>query len=151
MNRVLARVCRSTLGERSLTIAAIGVAAGLVMTVALGATAQQPLENALQLSQQSTCSGSSTIETNRCLRLQYEAADRRLNQVYQTVRATLKPTQKETLTDAQLAWIQFRDKSCEFEVYESRGGTGYQGFLHGCLERVTRARTAELEAWRRGQ
>ena len=44
-----------------------------------------------------------------------------------------------------LGWIKVRDKTCEFEVYQNRGGTGYRGFLNECLDRMTKVRTAELE------
>ncbi|PSB50755.1 hypothetical protein C7B67_13280, partial [filamentous cyanobacterium Phorm 6] len=45
----------------------------------------------------------------------------------------------------QLGWIKLRDNNCEFETYRSRRGTGYRGFLNECLDRMTKARTTELE------
>ncbi len=61
----------------------------------------------------------------QCARLRYEQADRRLNQVYQQLISKLNGDERQELTNAQLAWIQFRDKNCSFEVYPSRTGTGY--------------------------
>lgn len=55
--------------------------------------------------------------------------------------------ERSILAEAQLGWIQLRDKTCEFEVYQNRGGTGYEGFLNECLDRMTKARTAELEQY----
>lgn len=131
--------------KRSITSIAIALS---VFGLAAPAEAQDLVPaSPYQIAQTSPCSGSSNIEILRCLRLRYETADRRLNQVYRQVSATLQPPQKQILTDAQLAWIEFRDKSCDFETYGNRGGSGYSGFLNGCLERVTRARTAELEAY----
>ena len=43
----------------------------------------------------------------------YQAVDRRLNQVYQQVRSSVAEPQK--LQSAQIAWIEFRDASCQFE------------------------------------
>ena len=120
--------------------AAIGIAAMSIWGLA------SPMKAQAQIAQ-SPCNGSSNIEILRCLRLRYEEADRELNRVYRQVSATLQPQEKQVLTDAQLVWIEFRDKSCNFETYRNRGGSGYQGFLNGCLERVTRARTAELRAY----
>lgn len=126
------------------------LAAGLTIVGIKGAIAELPKQTT-HLAQNSPCDGSSNIEINRCLRLRYEESDRRLNQVYRQVQTKLNPAQKQVLTDAQLAWIQFRDKSCDFETYGNRGGSGYRGFLSGCLDRVTRARTTELETWMRSR
>ena len=85
------------------------------------------------------------IEVRACIRLRYEAADLRLNQVYQQIIPTLSSEERALLVEAQRGWIQLRDNNCEFEVYRSRMGTGYRGFLNECLERMTKQRTAELE------
>lgn len=81
----------------------------------------------------------------QCARVAYEQADRRLNQVYQQLVSKLNSDERQELTNAQLAWIQFRDKNCSFEVYPSRSGTGYLGYLNSCLERMTKERTTELQ------
>jgi uncharacterized protein YecT (DUF1311 family) len=96
--------------------------------------------------QGSICNGSTTIEINRCLRLNYEAADRRLNKVYQQVISQLNRKERSTLVKVQRQWIKTRDRQCDREVAINRGGTGYSGFLNQCLERKTRQRTAELES-----
>lgn len=95
------------------------------------------------------CPGSSNVEINYCLRLDYEAADRDLNAIYKRVIKQLDPAQKAILTDAQIAWITYRDNNCEAEEFRSRGGTGHSGFLSECLTRMTRARTAELRQFDR--
>jgi uncharacterized protein YecT (DUF1311 family) len=89
------------------------------------------------------------IEILKCIRLRYEAADKRLNQVYQQLLPKLNRKQRSVLYQEQLKWIKSRDKSCESEVYGNRGGTGYQGFLNECLEHKTKQRTAELENYLR--
>lgn len=97
--------------------------------------------------QQSNCKGSNNIEIQRCLRLNYEAADKRLNEVYKQLTSKLSRQERSILSEAQQGWIKLRDKNCEFEVYRNRGGTGYQGFLNECLERMTKQRASELEKY----
>lgn len=100
-----------------------------------------------QIAQHSSiCNGSTTIEINRCLRLNYEAADRKLNKVYQQLMSTLNRQERSRLIKAERQWIKSRDRECDREVSINRGGTGYSGFLNQCLERKTRQRTAELES-----
>lgn len=89
----------------------------------------------------------SDIEIKECIRLRYEAADRRLNDVYQQLISKLSREERVLLAEAQKGWIQLKENNCEFEVYESRGATGYRGFLNECLERMTKQRTVELEKY----
>lgn len=99
---------------------------------------------------QRNCSNpQSNVEYKECARLRYEAADRRLNDVYKQLVAKLNRKQRSVLYQEQIKWIKSRDKNCESEVYDNRGGTGYQGFLNDCLERKTKQRTAELENYLR--
>ncbi|ARV59450.1 hypothetical protein BZZ01_13170 [Nostocales cyanobacterium HT-58-2] len=86
-----------------------------------------------------------TPEMKYCSQQSYQAADKRLNQVYKKVTSTFNGEQKQILTAAQQAWIKFRDRNCDFEVYGNRGGTGYEIFRNGCLERLTTQRTKDLE------
>lgn len=68
----------------------------------------------------------------------YQAADRWLNETYQQVRSFLQGETGDRLTEAELAWIEFRDKSCQFEAaYVS-------GSKDTCLIRMTEERTLEL-------
>ena len=99
---------------------------------------------------QRNCSNpQSNVEIIKCIRLRYEAADKRLNQVYQQLLPKLSRKERSVLYQEQIKWIKSRDKSCESEVYDNRGGSGYQGFLNECLERKTKQRTAELENYLR--
>ena len=85
------------------------------------------------------------VQVRACIRLRYEASDKRMNEIYKQLISSLSDEEQSILTEAQLGWIQLRDKTCEFEVYKNRGGTGYGGFLSECLDRMTKQRTAELE------
>jgi uncharacterized protein YecT (DUF1311 family) len=87
------------------------------------------------------------IEFRNCIHLRYKAADKRLTEAYKQLIAKLNGEEKALLSEAQLEWIKQRDKTCEFEVYQNRGGTGYGVFLNHCLERMTKQRTAELEKY----
>jgi uncharacterized protein YecT (DUF1311 family) len=91
----------------------------------------------------------SNIEYKECAHRAYVASDKKLNQVYRQVVSTLAAKEKQHLIDAQLAWIKYRDSNCDFEIYQSLGGTGYGGFLSNCLERMTNARTKELQNWQK--
>ena len=87
------------------------------------------------------------VEVRTCIRFRYEAEDKRLNEIYKQLISNLSKEERSLLSEAQLEWIKVRDKTCEFEVYQNRGGTGYQGFLNECLERMTKQRTAELQRY----
>ena len=86
-------------------------------------------------------------QVRSCIRLRYEASDKRLNEVYKQLAAKLSGEERSLVVEAQLGWIKLRDNNCEFETYRSRGGTGHSGFLNECLDRMTKARTAELEKY----
>lgn len=104
-----------------------------------------------ELAQEINCQNpTSNVEYKECAYRAYQAADRRLNQVYQQVISTLSGEEKQKLIDAEISWIKFRDLHCEFEVYKNRGGSGYGGFLSECLEQVTKERTAQLESFLNG-
>ncbi|MEG3921430.1 lysozyme inhibitor LprI family protein [Microcoleus sp. T3_A4] len=106
-------------------------------------SAQSP---SFPIAQQINCDrpqGDAQVRT--CIRLRYEASDQRLNEVYKQLISQLSGEERSLLSEAQLGWIKLRDNTCEFEVYKSRGGTGYRGFLNECLDRMTKQRTAELE------
>jgi uncharacterized protein YecT (DUF1311 family) len=88
-----------------------------------------------------------TPELKYCSQQSYQAADKKLNQVYKQVISRINAQQKRLLITGQQAWIKFRDNNCDFETYGSRGGTGYEIFRNGCLERLTEQRTKDLQAY----
>ncbi len=96
--------------------------------------------------QKINCSkATATPELKFCSQQSYQAADKKLNQVYQQVVSSLNSEPKQLLITGQQSWIKFRDNNCNFEVYSSRGGTGYEIFRNGCLERLTKQRTTDLQ------
>ncbi|MBW4691111.1 MAG: DUF1311 domain-containing protein [Lyngbya sp. HA4199-MV5] len=72
----------------------------------------------------------------------YQNADRRLNQLYQQLLQRLEHDRKQKLETAELAWIAFRDSTCEFEA--SSGGNAAR---NQCLTRLTRQRNQQLQGY----
>ncbi|MGB3616194.1 MAG: lysozyme inhibitor LprI family protein [Elainellaceae cyanobacterium] len=89
-----------------------------------------------------------TPPMNYCAALGYEREDDRLNQVYQTIQDGPNTAAKESLIDAQLAWIDFRNAHCLSEVHEASGGTGYNAYYAACQARLTQQRTSALVGYR---
>jgi uncharacterized protein YecT (DUF1311 family) len=87
----------------------------------------------------------SNTEIKFCSQESYAAADKQLNQAYQIVLKGVQGEQRQLLITGQQNWIRFRDNNCNFEVFASRGGTGYEIFRNGCLERLTKQRTKDLQ------
>lgn len=84
-------------------------------------------------------------DMNQCAGKAYKAADTELNRVYNNYRARLEETDKRKLKDVQLAWIKFRDLSCEFESSSVEGGSVHPYISLSCLAKVTRTRIQQLE------
>jgi len=89
----------------------------------------------------------STVEINECARRDAVAADTKLNLVYQQITPKLAEPQRQRLSDAQLAWIKFRDTTCEYERGEWDNGTGAPYGYSSCMTRVTQQRTEDLERY----
>ncbi len=88
-----------------------------------------------------------TVEINECTAREAKAADRQLNQTYQKLRPKLSTKQRQRLTQAQSEWINFRDRTCEYEAGEWEGGTGASAAYSACISRVTTQRTADLQRY----
>jgi uncharacterized protein YecT (DUF1311 family) len=87
-------------------------------------------------------------DMNICADKDYQAADKKLNDVYRKVAAALDDANyKAKLKSAEKAWIQYRDTECTFEVAQNEGGTIYPMEYSGCITRLTGARTKELQAY----
>lgn len=67
--------------------------------------------------------------------LSYDAADAELNAIYQDLQTYLTPAEQALLTDAQVAWLDYRDLHCEFETADT----------NTCLASVTETRTNQLK------
>jgi uncharacterized protein YecT (DUF1311 family) len=88
-----------------------------------------------------------TIEINDCLSDEFGKIDQQLNQTYQKTIKGLTADSKKALTEAQRAWIQFRDKEC-LAVYEFwKAGTIRTTKAMVCRIEKTRRRISELRKW----
>jgi uncharacterized protein YecT (DUF1311 family) len=88
----------------------------------------------------------SQAEMNICWGKEYKAADVVLNQVYRQLLAMVEDEQKAQLKEAQLAWLEYRDKNCDFVADEYKGGSIRPAILATCLLNMTNNRTTELRS-----
>jgi uncharacterized protein YecT (DUF1311 family) len=124
------------------TFVLVAIAPLSILVISTSITAQQVIAQRQTIN----CSKATTTpELKFCSQQSYQAADRKLNQIYQQVTSSLESEPKQLLITGQQSWIKFRDNNCNFEVYNSRGGTGYEIFRNGCLERLTKQRTKDLQ------
>lgn len=86
-------------------------------------------------------------DMNFCADLAYRAADRQLNAVYRKLSSHLDAREKDLLTRAERAWVAFRDKECTYQSSENEGGSIYPLVYSGCLERLTKDRTQQIDAY----
>jgi uncharacterized protein YecT (DUF1311 family) len=101
-----------------------------------------------QLAQAVNCANATTtVEINQCTSQQAKAADRKLNQVYQQLKPKISSQQRQRLTQAQLEWIKFRDRTCDYEAGEYEGGTAASSAYSSCVARVTTQRTKDLQRY----
>ncbi|WP_017305080.1 lysozyme inhibitor LprI family protein [Spirulina subsalsa] len=87
-------------------------------------------------------------EMNVCADQGAKEADVRLNEVYRQLRAKVAGTPQENrLIEAEKAWIDFRDKDCEFSRRRYDGGTIMPMIYAMCVNDLTQRRTEQLEAY----
>jgi uncharacterized protein YecT (DUF1311 family) len=84
---------------------------------------------------------------NMCADKDYQAADKRLNDVYAKLMSALDDANKAKLKVAEKAWIQYRDAECTFETAENEGGSIHPLVYAGCLTRLTDAHAKELQTY----
>jgi uncharacterized protein YecT (DUF1311 family) len=102
----------------------------------------------VQIAQQPNCkSPQTTLDQNLCSSQEFQAADRKLNQVYQQLQAKLNSTQKQRLIVAQRTWLKFRDESCNYEKGQFEGGSLAASTYVYCRARVTQERIKDLERY----
>lgn len=72
----------------------------------------------------------------------YEYADGILNAHYQALQGILSESRRRELTDAQLAWIEYRDRHCAYEARYAQVDIQ----TDQCKARLTEDRTRQLQA-----
>ncbi|MEG4208793.1 lysozyme inhibitor LprI family protein [Microcoleus sp. S13_B4] len=102
----------------------------------------------VQVAQQPNCkSPQTTVEMNVCSSQEFEAADKKLNQLYQQLQAKISSRQKQRLTVAQRTWIKFRDENCDYAKGQFEGGSLAASTYGYCRARVTQERIKDLEGY----
>lgn len=86
----------------------------------------------------------SQAEMNMCAAKRFKAADAELNRVYDQLASMLEGDSAARLKAAEVSWIKYRDDNCVYEADFFEGGSMRPLILSSCLERMTKARTAEL-------
>lgn len=71
----------------------------------------------------------------------YQAADAQLNQTYQSLMAILDKGRSNALVEAQMAWLEYRDRNCNYETLHSP--TVIEETQ--CLARMSATRTEQLK------
>ncbi|HST52974.1 MAG TPA: lysozyme inhibitor LprI family protein [Pyrinomonadaceae bacterium] len=82
------------------------------------------------------------LEMNECADKQFQAADAELNRVYKQL--VSKAENDPKLKTAEVSWLKYRDDNCAYEASMYEGGSMQPMVYSFCLERMTKARTAEL-------
>jgi uncharacterized protein YecT (DUF1311 family) len=116
---------------------------GLVITITISFPISRSIAQTIDCANPQT-----TLAMRICTNRELETSDRRLNQVYQQLRAKLSGKQLERLTIAEEAWIRYRDVNCAFAKGQFEGGSFAPVAELSCLTEVTRQRVKELEGYR---
>lgn len=95
------------------------------------------------------------IDMNICSGRLYEVADAAMVRQYNITAARMKQMDKigepagyfAALHESQRAWLKYRDAQCRWEGYSTRGGQAEAMNVNGCLEQLTKQRTADLKSF----
>lgn len=91
------------------------------------------------------CDNATTqLELNTCSAQQYQAADKKLNQTYQSAIKRAAAPQRDLLKKAQQAWFALRDADCNFIGSGTEGGSVQPMIISQCLTEKTVEREAFL-------
>lgn len=101
----------------------------------------------------------SQMAMTQCAQQSFAKADALLNAEYKKTMAVMRkldaspgsrpsgdkrPGYAAALTEAQRAWIAYRDAHCRSMGYQMRGGSAEPMLVWGCKETLTRDRTEQL-------
>jgi uncharacterized protein YecT (DUF1311 family) len=95
----------------------------------------------------STCIAQSngvTVEMINCILAETGRQDARLNENYKRLLSKLGTERKNTLIEAQRAWIKFRDANCGFYA-DPEGGSAARMAANECFLNATVDRAKELQ------
>ncbi len=91
----------------------------------------------------------------RCAGLDYEKADKELNALWPSIKASAEESDKgasaedggylKALMASQKTWLAFRDAECTWQGFQSHGGSMEPMLVNGCLAAVTKDRIKQLK------
>lgn len=98
------------------------------------------------------CSVGGQTEMTLCFGEAYQAADAKLNQVYQSLKVRLSDTERDKLLHEERAWIKERDKKCVEDADDdpqNDASPGYHlqlsAFQNSCKLEMTKVRIKTIE------
>jgi uncharacterized protein YecT (DUF1311 family) len=123
---------------------------GLVSLVLLGAMAGRL--NAQDASSVDCTNPATQAAMNACAAQSAKASDQQLNIAYKKVQQNYRSSDSKkhsdlrlkNLTNAQVAWMKYRDTNCEWESSKFSGGSAAPMIYSNCVDRLTQQRTQEL-------
>jgi uncharacterized protein YecT (DUF1311 family) len=83
------------------------------------------------------CAGRAAKQSDRKLNIAYK-------QLQQEYRSSDRKERLTKLTEAQLAWIKYRDTTCDWKSSKYSGGSIAPMIYSNCLDQLTQQRTQEL-------
>jgi uncharacterized protein YecT (DUF1311 family) len=85
-----------------------------------------------------------TVDQSECIGRKFAIADKKLNEDYKRLMASLSPERQAELKASQRAWIKEKDQACEEAGKEAEGGTLQPILIGDCTVRMTEERIAFL-------
>ena len=94
----------------------------------------------------SACGSGNQLDQNECMAAQFVKLDGQLNRLYKQLVTSLESPSR--LKKAQVAWIKFRDTTCEYETSGiSEGGSMLPFARNTCLADLTAKRIQDLQRY----
>lgn len=123
--------------------------AAILLVLAAGFLLPSTASNiTVQIAQQPNCKNAqTTADLNACSSQDLQAADTKLNQLYQQLLPKISSQQKQRLNKAQLTWVKFRDETCDYTAGQFDGGSAATFVYNSCLAEVTKNRVKDLEGY----
>lgn len=87
-----------------------------------------------------------TVEMRECINKELVRQDERLNQAYRKYSNSLSSSVRNSLKEAQRAWIHFRNKECIWAGASEGGGTLGPVIVDNCHLELTTRRASEFES-----
>jgi uncharacterized protein YecT (DUF1311 family) len=83
-------------------------------------------------------------DMNICAGLDFEEAEKALNETYKIVIAKLSKTDQQVMRQKQRLWLRKRDRDCNEHVKQFEGGSIRPQVFLTCMKEATDRRVAEL-------